>query len=279
MKFRMLSFISACALMLLSLSSPALAAGEIEQITKRGELRIGYIPSPPGIAKDPVSGEVNGFYVDAARALSEQMGVKPVFVEATWANFVAGLQSNQFDLSIAGTFATVKRAMVVDFSKPLNYLGSVALVRKDDTRFNQLADMNKPEVKIAVVQGTEAEDFVKRVLPNAKLTSLAGGNLAAGFIEVAAGRADASFQDIFIATEFAKQQPTTKVLFAEKPVFFLPIAWAVKKGNTELLSIVNVGLDSLLVSGQLDQMTAKYIPEDSRFVDAPNLRPFPKAVK
>jgi len=26
-------------------------------------------------------------------------------------------------------------------------------------------------------------------------------------------------------------------------------------------------------------MTAKYIPEDSRFVDAPNLRPFPKAVK
>lgn len=54
MKFRMLSYISACALMLLSLSSPAQAAGEIEQITKRGELRIGYIPSPPGIAKDPV---------------------------------------------------------------------------------------------------------------------------------------------------------------------------------------------------------------------------------
>ena len=266
-------------MLLLAVSGPTQAAGEVEQITKRGELRIGYIPSPPGIAKDPVSGEVNGFYVDAARAISEQMGVKPVFVESTWANFVAGLQSNQFDLSIAGTFATVKRAMVVDFSKPLNYLGSVALVRKDDNRFKELSDMNRPEIKIAVVQGTEAEDFVKRVLPKAKLTSLSGGNLSAGFIEVAAGRADASFQDIFIATEFAKQQPTTKVLFADKPVFFLPIAWAVKKGNSELLSIVNVGLESLLISGQLDQMTAKYIPDDSRFVDAPNLRPFPKAVK
>ena len=279
MKIRFASLLSLCAMLLLAGSGPTQAAGEVEQITKRGELRIGYIPSPPGIAKDPVSGEVNGFYVDAARAISEQMGVKPVFVESTWANFVAGLQSNQFDLSIAGTFATVKRAMVVDFSKPLNYLGSVALVRKDDNRFKELSDMNRPEIKIAVVQGTEAEDFVKRVLPKAKLTSLSGGNLSAGFIEVAAGRADASFQDIFIATEFAKQQPTTKVLFADKPVFFLPIAWAVKKGNSELLSIVNVGLESLLISGQLDQMTAKYIPDDSRFVDAPNLRPFPKAVK
>lgn len=214
-------------------STSAYAAGEIDQITKRGELRIGYIPSPPGTQKDPVTGELTGFYVDIAKSIAEQMNVKPVFVETTWANFVAGLQANQFDMSIGATFATVKRAMAVDFTTPLFYLGSVAVVKKDETRFKTLQDMNKPDVRISVVQGTAAEDFVRHTLPKAKLSSLAGGNLTAGFMDVAAGRADASFEDAYTASRFVEQQPTTKVMFADKPVFFLPVAWTVKK---EILS-------------------------------------------
>ena len=273
--FNLMLLVAALATTLASIS-PAQAAGELEQISKRGELRIGYVPSPPGVVKDPSTGEVTGFYVDAARAIAAQMGVKPVFVESTWANFVAGLQANQFDLSIAGTFATVKRAMVVDFSVPLNYLGSVAVVRKTDNRFKSLKDMDNANVRVAVVQGTEAEDFARRTLPNAKLISLGGGNLAAGFLEVAAGRADASFQDMYVATQFVEQQPSTKILFADKPVFFLPIAWTVKKGNAELLSVINVGLDNLLTSGQWDAMAGKYLHGvGGRFVSQPNFRVFP----
>lgn len=264
----------AAAVLGLAALAPAHAAGELEQITKRGELRIGYVPSPPGTAKDPVSGELTGFYVEAAKAVAEQMGVKPVFIETTWGNFVAGLQANQFDMSIAATFATVKRAMVVDFSKPLVYLGSVAVVRKDEARFKTVQDLNDPAIKIAVVQGTAAEDWVRRTIPKAKLVSLGGGNLTAGFMEVAAGRADASFEDGFTAGRFVAQQPSTKVLFAEKPVFFLPVAWTVKKGNSELQSVLDIGLDNLLISGQWDAMVGKYL-DGGRFVDQPNLREFP----
>ncbi|MEI2416380.1 transporter substrate-binding domain-containing protein [Orrella sp. JC864] len=277
-RFAFLAALGTAALMALTAAAPAKAAGEIEQIQRRGELRIGYVPSPPGTAKDPRSGEVTGFYVDAARAIAEQMGVKPVFIETTWANFVAGLQSNQFDMSIAATFATVRRAMAVDFTRPLLYLGSVAVVGKDDERFSSLADMNKPDVRIAVVQGTAAEDFVRRTLPNARLTSLGGGNLTAGFMEVAAGRADASFEDAFTASQFVAQQPTTKMLFDKDPVFFLPIAWTVKKGNTELKSVLDIGLENLLISGQWDALVGKYL-QGGRYVDQPNLREFPKTAQ
>ncbi|MFC5353760.1 substrate-binding periplasmic protein [Azospirillum himalayense] len=253
----------------------AQAAGEVEKIVRQGELKIGYIPSPPGTAKDPKTGELTGFYVDAARAIAEQMGVRPVFIETTWANFVAGLQAGQFDMSIGATFATVKRATVVDFTKPIFYLGSVAVVKNDEARFASLADMNKPDVRIAVVQGTAAEDFVRRTIPNAKLTSLAGGNLTAGFMEVAAGRADASFEDLFTATRFTEQQPGVKMLFNDRPVNFLPIAWTVRKGNSELQSVLNVGLDNLLTSGQWDVIAAKYIT-GGRYVNEPALREFPK---
>ncbi|CAO3380262.1 substrate-binding periplasmic protein [Azospirillum argentinense] len=253
----------------------AQAAGEVEKIVRQGELKIGYIPSPPGTAKDPKTGELTGFYVDAARAIAEQMGVRPVFIETTWANFVAGLQAGQFDMSIGATFATVKRATVVDFTKPIFYLGSVAVVKKDEARFASLSDMNKPDVRIAVVQGTAAEDFVRRTIPNAKMTSLAGGNLTAGFMEVAAGRADASFEDLFTATRFTEQQPGVKMLFDDRPVNFLPIAWTVRKGNSELQSVLNVGLDNLLTSGQWDVIAAKYIT-GGRYVNEPALREFPK---
>ncbi|AIB15264.1 amino acid ABC transporter substrate-binding protein (PAAT family) [Azospirillum brasilense] len=253
----------------------AQAAGEVEKIVRQGELKIGYIPSPPGTAKDPKTGELTGFYVDAARAIAEQMGVRPVFIETTWANFVAGLQAGQFDMSIGATFATVKRATVVDFTKPIFYLGSVAVVKNDEARFASLADMNKPDVRIAVVQGTAAEDFVRRTIPNAKMTSLAGGNLTAGFMEVAAGRADASFEDLFTATRFTEQQPGVKMLFNDRPVNFLPIAWTVRKGNSELQSVLNVGLDNLLTSGQWDVIAAKYIT-GGRYVNEPALREFPK---
>ena len=256
-------------------AATAHAAGELDAIAKRGELRIGYVPSPPGTAKDPVSGEVKGFYVEAARALAEQMGVKPVFIETTWGNFVAGLQSNQFDMSIAATFATVKRAMAVDFTRPILYLGSVGVVKSSETRFTTLADLDKPEIKIAVVQGTAAEDFVRKTIPKAKLVSMGGGNLTAGFLEVAAGRADASFEDSFTASRFVEQQPTTKVIFGDKPVFFLPIAWTVRKGNSELQSVLNIGLENLLISGQWDAMVGQYL-KGGRFVDQPNLRDFPK---
>ncbi|MFK3781659.1 substrate-binding periplasmic protein [Agrobacterium sp. NPDC089420] len=254
------------------------AAGEISQILQKGELQIGYIPSPPGIAKNPASGELTGFYVDAARAIAEQMGVKPVFVETTWANFVAGLQAGQFDMSIGATFATVKRSTAVDFTKPIFYLGSVAVVKADETRFNAVADLNKEDVRIAVVQGTAAEDYVRRTIPKAKLMSLGGGNLTAGFIEVASGRADASFEDVFTASKFAEQQPGVKVLFKDKQVNFLPIAWTVKKGNSELQALLNVGLDNLLISGQLEAITSKYV-KGGRFVNEPNLREFPKGLQ
>ncbi|WP_027350893.1 substrate-binding periplasmic protein [Halotalea alkalilenta] len=276
-RLNLLFTIALMVLTMLASAAPVQAAGELARITQRGELRIGYVPSPPGTAKDPRSGELTGFYVDIARNIADQMGVEPVFIETTWANFVAGLQSDQFDVSIAATFATVKRAMAVDFTRPLFYLGSVAMVGKDDTRFDSIEQMNDPSVRIAVIQGTAAEDFVRRSIPEAQLVSLATGNLTAGFMEVVSGRADVSFEDAFTASQFAAQQPSVKVLFADDPVFFLPIAWTVKQGNAELKSVFDIALQDLLMSGQLDRIVGAYL-EGGRFVDQPNLRDFPASL-
>src|SRR4051812_49356949 len=91
-------------------------AQTMDRILADKKVKIGFIPSPPSTIKDPKTGDLTGFYVDAVRLIFKQVNIEVQFVEATWANFAAGLTSGQFDLSIAGTFATVPRAAAVEFT-------------------------------------------------------------------------------------------------------------------------------------------------------------------
>lgn len=252
-------------------------AQSVQEIVSRGEIKIGYITSPPGTVKDPISNELSGFYVEGMREIARQMGVKPVFVETTWGNFVAGLQSGQFDMAIAGTFATVQRAMSVTFTKPIFYLGYGTLVRANDDRFTSMEAVNAPGVRVAVVQGGAAEDYSRRNFPKAQIITLATGNLTAGFVEVAAGRADVSVEDAVTMDAFVARQPTVKNLYSAKPYNFTPIAWTVRRGNTELAGVINAGIDILHATGRWDEIArAQGLSGGTRFIDAPNIVSFPR---
>src|SRR5581483_2768576 len=202
-------------LRLVALALAALLAGGVaaaqaqvmDRILSEKKVKIGFIPSPPSTIKDPKTGELGGFYVDAVRLVFKQANVEPEFVETTWANFVAGLQSGQFDLSIAGTFATVTRAAAVEFTKPVSYLGYSAVVKKGDTRFKEIPDLNREDVTVAVIQGGASVDYAKENFPKAKLVTLSTGNLLAPFVEVSAGRADVGIEDAWQARRYPEGHP------------------------------------------------------------------------
>lgn len=245
----------------------------MDRILKDKSIRVGYIPSPPGTIKDPASGDVKGYYVDGLRYIFKTIGVEPVFVETTWTNYAAGLQAGQFDLSIAGTFATVQRAAAVEFTKPIHYLGYSAIVKKGDERFKTLAAFNAKDVKIAVVQGGAAYEYARENFPLSTVVALSTSNLTAPFVEVSAGRADVGIEDAWQARRYAAQQPGVTDLFQEKPYNLLPIAWSVKRGNQELLNFLNTSIDFMLLTGRWERMANGY-GMTGRFYDAPNLVPF-----
>ena len=113
---------------------PVCARG-LDQIISSGELRVGYIVTPPNAIKDPATGNLSGFDVDAIREIAKEMGLKTTFTETDWGTFAAGLQADQFDVSIAPTFATTKRSMAVLFLRPLIFAGNGALVKAEDNRY------------------------------------------------------------------------------------------------------------------------------------------------
>ncbi|MBN8992251.1 MAG: amino acid ABC transporter substrate-binding protein [Rhizobiales bacterium] len=265
------------ALALLVGVQPA-ASQVMDRILKEKTIKVGYIPSPPGTIKDPATGEVKGYYVDGLRYIFKAIGVEPVLVETTWTNYAAGLQSGQFDLSIAGTFATVQRAAAVEFTKPIHYLGYSAIVKKGDERFKTLADLNKKDIKIAVVQGGAAHEYVKESFPLANVVALGTSNLTAPFVEVSSGRADVGIEDAWQARRYASQQPGVTDLFQSNPYNLLPIAWSVKRGNQELLNFLNRSIDFMLLTGRWERMANLY-GMTGRFYDAPDLKPFGAVVE
>ncbi len=243
------------------------ASGSVmDRIMSEKKFKIGYIPSPPSIIKDPASGEIRGFSVDAMRYVCSALKVEPVLVETTWANFVSGLNSNQFDLCIAGTFATIVRAGAVQFTKPIWYLGYSAVVKKDDTRFSKPSDLNREGIRIALIQGGASVEYANENWPKAEKVLLSTGNLTAPFVEVAAGRVDVGVEDAWQARRFAAAQPGVVSLFDKEPYNLLPINWSVKRGNQEVVEFMNNAIDFLMVTGRWEKMAEPYGPSGRYFV-------------
>jgi polar amino acid transport system substrate-binding protein len=251
-------------------------AQSLDRILKEKKVTVGYIPSPPGTVKDPKTGDVSGFYVEAVRLAFKQVDVEPAFVETTWSSFAAGLETGQFDLSIAGTFATVPRAAKIDFTRPVSYLGYSAVAKKGEARFKEVSDLNQDGVRIAVIRGGASVDYAKENFPKAQIVALGSGNLLAPFEEVMAGRADVGMEDAWQARRYVREHPDAVDLFAGRPYNVLPIAWSVKRGNFDLLNFMNVAIDWLMVNGRMQEIAAKY-GETGRFVARTEYVPLGKA--
>lgn len=158
-----------------------------EQIKSTGVIRVGCAPSEPWYFKDPDSGEWSGIGPGITALLAEEMKVDWKCVETTWANAVAGLQANQFDLMV-GLDATPQRALAIDFPTGKLLYYAVAVLARPDLEFESWDDLNKPTVKVAVPLGTSNDRAISDVLPNAQFERTKGA--AEAVASFASGRAD-----------------------------------------------------------------------------------------
>jgi len=246
-------------------AASASAQSTMDTMLKEKTLRIGWIMSPPGAQKDPRTGELGGYYIDMIRFILEQVNVKPEFVETKWGTFAAGLQSRQFDLVTAGTFASIPRAASVSFTKPIFYMGYGATVRKGDTRFKTLEDIDQKGVKVAVVQGSGGHEYVKRNFKNAEIVILGTADLSASLVEVQAGRADVAVEDAWATQRYVQAHPQLVNLFADNPYNLQPIGWALRKDDHELRQFIDTALEWMRINGKVEEFVKKY-PSSGRFV-------------
>ena len=160
-----------------------------------GVLRVGT-PGDyrPYTDHEPASEAWRGSDVELTRALAAHLGVGVEFVPTTWATLMSDFAAGRFDLAAGGISITAERRRMAAFSAPYVSDGKTALGRCNDLdRFDELRELNRPEVRVIVNPGGTNERFARSRLPRARL--LVHGENRTVFDEVASGRADVMITD------------------------------------------------------------------------------------
>lgn len=149
-----------------------------KDIQKAGVLRCGAAVAAPYVMRDAASGQYSGYFVELCRDFGEQvLKVKVEFVDTSWDNIVAGVQSNKWDLAMALN-QTPERALALAFSVPATEYQVSLLVNKDNPKFaeagNSVADYDKEGVTFAVMSGTAGDKLISAAMKNARIMRLPG---------------------------------------------------------------------------------------------------------
>jgi polar amino acid transport system substrate-binding protein len=145
-------------------------------IRKAGELRCGAALAPPFVVRDPKTGGYTGAFSDLCRRFGEEvLKVKVTFVDTTWDNMIAGLQTDKWDFAMAINRTPV-REQVINFSTAVvrndtNFLYSTK-DPKIPKQIKSVADIDKPDMVVAVVQGTTDDKAISPVLKQAQILRL-----------------------------------------------------------------------------------------------------------
>jgi polar amino acid transport system substrate-binding protein len=203
---------------------------------------------------------LTGIWVDGPKFMFQQMGLDVEFVEVKWATFASALQSNQIDVFVGGSFATPKRSLALDFSRPVMYMGHSIAVRKEDAgKFKTIADIDKQGITLATVLGSSGHEYAKEHFSKATIKALDTGDLTAGVLDVLAGRSDAAIQDSFKISQVVNMHRERLVnVFENSPFHLVFVSYAVSKNNPALLQLINTSLDWMESTGKWEELAKPY---------------------
>jgi len=234
----------------------------LAKIRASGTLRMGYAQTAPWFYKDPKTGDLQGIFYDVAEALCKQLQLKSSYQEVSWSDSTLALRRGDFDIFVSSLTYTVPRAMSIAYpTPPLWARGSLALIHKDNAgRFKTAADLNNPEVTIAVNTGTSAEAQQRRLFPQAKVLATTGQILSATE-PVRSKRADAWLNGDNDVVAFARKNAAWAAIIDEAhPFDMAPNTWAVRYGDptweTFISSWCNYAVTNGLVKDRYDHYMA-----------------------
>jgi ABC-type amino acid transport substrate-binding protein len=208
----------------------------IEEVQKRGVLRVGVVPSAPCAYKDPTTGDLIGYCLTLCREAANRLGVDIQFTESSWDGIIAGLQAEKYEIAACGLMETKQRKEAIDFVD-VYYAGFCFLVDEERTDLNEIEDLNNPEVTVGTVQGSAAEVLLEEGLPKANILAVpTTGGAGAPAELLISGRADAIQVDDVAAESWRIRYCGTKIVPPgcccwEGHPFATPIGWGIRKGD------------------------------------------------
>jgi ABC-type amino acid transport substrate-binding protein len=233
-----------------------------DHVLKTHELRCGYLIYPPNFMIDPNTKTFSGVFYDAIEAIAKELNIKVVWQEeGSYDILIESLQSGRIDAICSGLWENPAKATVLDSSDYFFFNELAVYARADDMRFDgALEKLNSSDVSFAVIEGAMADQIAKSEYPLAKRHALPPlSDFPQLLMEVSSHKADVTIsatQEILIYDQ--NNQTKLRKVKTEKPFRVYPNVIFVKKGEADLLNMLNAGLHQIKHTGALDSIITKY---------------------
>jgi len=233
----------------------------LNQIIKRGELRVGLESGYKPFEMTAKNGDIIGFDVDLAKVMAKAMGVKLKIVNTAWDGIIPALITDKFDIIMSGMTITQKRNLQVNFADPYIIVGQTILIhKKDANKIKSYKDLNNSKYVIVSKLGTTGYFSVKKYMPKAKINAFE--TEADAFQDFINGKADAFVYDLPLCAYYYSQYQD-KVAFLDKPFTYEPLGWAIKKGDPDFINWLNNFLRQIKGDGTYEKIYNKWFKSTS----------------
>ena len=234
---RLLKILTA-VMTIFTIAAPAQAASVLEDILSGGVLKVGTTGDwNPMTMRDPKTNSYTGYDIDVMTELAKDLGVKLKLVPTDWKTLVSGVTSGKYHMTGSASISP-SRAKAAGYSNSYFSLATVPLtLKKNDGKFNDWVDLDKPSVTVAATLGTTQEKQVKQFFPNAKYKIVEAP--ARDFQEVLAGRADAHITSNVEAYKLVAKYPQMMIVPVSAPKAPTPIAMLLPQADQVWINYVN----------------------------------------
>lgn len=200
-------------------------------------------------------GKIVGFDIDLIKAIGELKGFDVEVKDISFDSLIAALKTGNLDIIAAGMTITPEREKVVDFSIPY-YSANQAVIVKEGSGKNLTALFGKNDV--GVQTGTTGDLWVTENLEDKGILTgrvVHYDTFVLVISDLINGNLDAVVLDTPVAKRFSELKPVeivAEIITGEQ------YGIAVKEGNSELLQMINEGIEELRASGKMDELIDKY---------------------
>jgi cyclohexadienyl dehydratase len=243
------------------LAGSAQTPDRLEQILKRGTLRVGTTFDTPVFSmRNATSGEPEGFDIDALKTLAPALGVRIEYVKMTFGSMLGDLAADRFDMAMSGMGRTLERARTATFSKPYMSYGKLLMIRSGDRhRFKSLADVDRPGIRVTYNKGGLNDRFANTEFKQATPVGFASNEEATAAL--LAGTVDAQVSDSTAAIYMARGEPRLAVMDPAHVFNPVHVAILLRREDQTLQNYINIWIDQIELDGTLAKIRTKWLGE------------------
>lgn len=272
--FGVVLFVSACQTGQEGAASDGAGASEsgssgdadlLARVTEAGVLRVANPQTSPPYSFRDENDEVMGFDVDFANEIGERMGLEIEFIQGTFDTFIPGLDTNRWDVVIAGQAITEERLEQVDFSHPYRVSSVTIFLNCDDEALGDVHDLPDIEGRsIAVLAGSSDVERAESV-PGADLKTYENATLALTDLDL--GRVDSYIGSRFVGT-YVAEVSGLNVCATDAALTLEQNAMSFSKGEEAFKAEMDRLVLEMIEDGTIAELSTKWFGPEEDLTDA-----------